>query len=118
MMHPFAPTHALDTLMHGALAPTLVHQAFSSSAPTISSTEDSHIISLAAPGLSAAHVTVEVQSGRLAVRGQNKRKRVAVSVALPRDADPDATAQVADGLITVRMKRVKPTVMSVDISTA
>lgn len=116
MMHPFARTRALDTLMHDALAPMLVHSTLAPThVPTISSTEDSHLVSLVAPGLSAADVTVEVQNDRLDIHGQNKRKQVDVSIALPRDADANGTAEVADGLITVRMKRVKPTVTSVAI---
>lgn len=106
IMHPLAPMHPftemLDALASDAFAPSLAP------APRLSTTATAHAISLAAPGLSPADVSIEVADGRLSIRGASKVRRIDWSIALPRDADAaTATAEVADGLITVRLERKK-----------
>lgn len=99
-MHP-ADMRILDTLVHDH------HQT---AAPRLHATAQGHVVTLAAPGLAPNDVKVEVCDGRLTIAGENKRKRVDISIQLPRDADVDGvTAEVADGLITVNLKRCKPT---------
>merc|ERR1719152_1055301 len=124
MMHPLAP-HALapmellDALMHDALE---AHDALVSPAlpatPRLSSTADAHAASLVAPGLAPSDVIIEAHpDGRLRIRGENKRKRkFDWSIALPPDTDTEeASAEVADGLITVSMKRVKPKTVEIGV---
>jgi len=126
MMHPLAP-HALapmellDALMHDALE---AHDALVSPAlpatPRLSSTADAHTVSLVAPGLAPSDVIIEAHpDGRLTIRGENMNKRkLDWSIALPLDADTEeASAEVADGLITVSVKRVKPETAEIDVST-
>merc|ERR1719335_399373 len=104
--------------MHDAL----VHGAFSTPAlpatPRLSSTAEAHAVSLAAPGLAPSDVIIEPHpDGRLTIRGENKHKRkLDWSIALPPDADTEeASAEVADGLITVSVKRMKPKTVEIGV---
>merc|ERR1719335_1884620 len=104
--------------MHDAL----VHGAFSTpalpAAPRLSSTDEKHTVSLVAPGLSPSDVIIEPHpDGRLTIRGENKHKRkLDWSIALPPDADTEeASAEVADGLITVSVKRMKPKTVEIGV---
>merc|ERR1719284_2016540 len=102
-----------DALVHGALSTPALPAA-----PRLSSTDEKHTVSLVAPGLSPSDVIIEAHpDGRLTIRGENKRKRD-WSIAMPRDADAEeASAEVADGLITVSMKRTKATTVEIGIGT-
>jgi len=117
MVHPaFAPLrmHPLEMRMLDSL---VHHQA--ATKPRMHATDTAHVVTLAAPGIAPADVKVEVSEGRLSIVGESKRKRVDVTLALPRDAALDgATAEVADGLITVSLKKRKPTTAHIAIGAA
>lgn len=126
MVHPLAPPtlapppiSLLDALMHDALA--LDHAcALPGTRAHLASTAEAHTVSVAAPGLAASDVVIEAHpDGRLTIRGQNKNKRkLDCSIAMPRDADVEAaSAEVADGLITVSVKRAKATTVAIGVGT-
>jgi len=120
--HAFAPHALLDALMHDVLA----HDVLSAPAPPaaharVSSTDGTHTVSLVAPGLAPSDVIIEAHpDGRLTIRGENKNKRkIDWSIAMPQDAEVDeASAEVADGLITVSMKRTKASTVQIGVNTA
>merc|ERR1719284_1870687 len=115
--HAFAPHALLDALMHDVLsapAPPAAHAR-------VSSTDGTHTVSLVAPGLAPSDVIIEAHpDGRLTIRGENKNKRkIDWSIAMPQDAEVDeASAEVADGLITVSMKRTKASTVQIGVNTA
>jgi len=120
--HAFAPHALLDALMHDVLA----HDVLPAPAPPaaharVSSTDGTHTVSLVAPGLAPSDVIIEAHpDGRLTIRGENKNKRkIDWSIAMPQDAEVDeASAEVADGLITVSMKRTKASTVQIGVNTA
>jgi len=112
MHHPFVSARMLERALLG-------HDVADTCRPRarLETTEDKHVVSLVAPGIAPADVTCEVHDGRLALRGQNKRKRVDATVSLPHDADAtSATCEVSDGLITVSLKRRQPVRVSIAVS--
>merc|ERR1719263_109294 len=118
--HALAPIGLLDALMHNVLAHDALAAPVLSAAPRLSSTDAEHTVSLVAPGLAPTDVIIEAHpDGRLTIRGDNKNKRkLEWSIAMPRDTDADqAAADVADGLITVSMKRAKATTVEIGVGT-
>lgn len=110
-----SPLRMIDTALRKI---DLAHHGLAPTART-HTTEAAHVVTLPAPGFAPDDVTVDVHDRTLTIVGKNKRKRVEVSLVLPRDADPEAAkCEVADGLITVHVnKRPKPTPTHVAIGT-
>merc|ERR1712227_1124352 len=86
--------------------------------------EDKYVVSIAAPGVAPADLTIEVVEGpRLAVRGRTVTNAhthfVNYTVALAPDADgSNATAESADGVITVTVPKRPLAVKMIPVGTA
>lgn len=121
LMSPFAPMRLLDNVMADALMhDDLLSDALRrgepnvrlmSTAPRITDAADKMTISITAPGVSPADLTIEALDGpRIKVRGHTKVEAhshvVDYTVQLPADADAaNASAEAADGLITVSVPK-------------
>jgi len=123
MMHPL---HALHDVMSELADDALTRDAvvcggrlgvpglrLSCDAPVVAAHKDEYVVSIAAPGVKAADLTIEAHDGRIAVRGETKADAhthfINYSLALPPDADQDAAvAESADGIVTVRVPKRAP----------
>jgi len=114
MMPPFAPLRLLDDVLALDAIAANAGCRLSHEAPIVSTQDDKYIVSVSAPGVSPADVTIEALEGpRLAVRGRTETDAhthfVNHCLALPPNADAEsATAEAADGVLTISVPKKAP----------
>jgi len=115
MMLSMAPCSPLDLLLaHDAMQiNALPGCRLTTEQPTLTAHDDHYTLALRAPGVAPCDLTIEVNDGKLVVKGETHKARhthfVNYAVALPTDADSDsATATSADGLLTVTVPKRAP----------
>jgi len=133
MMSPLAPMRILDdmmitdALMRGGFLTSAPHCYLTSTAPHITEVADKITVSITAPGVAPADLTIEaIDDSRLSVRGRTEAEAhshvVNYTVQLPAHADAaNASAEAADGLITVSVPKktaMAPTVIAISAATS
>lgn len=118
---PRTMAHA-SLLMDAASLRTASRPLSLASSPRFRAADNTYELTLSAPGLAATDVAIEVHSGRhLTLKGATtaagRTRRLDYSFVLPADANPaEATAEAADGLITVRIPKAPETCLSIAVT--
>lgn len=127
LMDPYcvAPLRTMEhasLLMDAASLRTASRPLSLAPSPCFRAAEEAYELTLSAPGVASTDVAIEVHGSRcMTIKGATtaagRTRRLDYSFTLPADANPaEATAEAADGLVTVRIPKAPETCWSIAVT--